>query len=254
MNVADTVAAIRGDIDQIEDMARWAFADGWTPQAPNHDTTSKPIPVEVRDAQRIGLADPDNVPGLRRDVGLGDAHARSAYRSSAEEIRQAHGLLICAALAAGQRRQPAVKPCPPNSRPELGEMRTALAAIRTLLSLLDGATFDDLGLGRRLMTRARNHTDTAWRHLAAHMQRGAADPLTQAVGEEMCRICDIRPKAEYSGGRCNTCKTWFYRNKQERPKSLDGVNSAKAARTRRLRRGEGWGDESLSCAAVRPRP
>lgn len=249
----DLVGAIRQDLAMCEEMAQWAYSDGWHPKTRNPDTTSKPIPMQVRDAQRIGKADPDQVPGARDDIALGDFAARSAYRAAATELRLAHAHLIVAAQAAGQRRQPSVRPWPRATCPELGVLLTAVQAMRMLLDLVAGpanrTTSAHLG-------HARTHTDQAWQALTSYMNRGNADPDKQAVGDpaskpqpaKLCKNCKIRERVRGEGGRCATCGRWFRRKGYERPASRDPLHTARAAQARRRARGEGYGDESFSAA------
>lgn len=255
----DLVGAIRQDLAMCEEMAQWAYSDGWHPKGRNADSTSRPIPMQVRDAQRIGKADPDQIPGARDDVALGEYGARVAYRTAAIELRTVHAHLIVAAQAAGQLRQPAVRPWPKAACPELGVLLTAVQAMRMLLDLVSAGT------PTRTVTthlgHARRHTDLGWKTLTAYMNRGSADPDEHAVGDpttkpkpkKLCKVCKIRARVSGEGGRCSTCGKFFRRKGYERPTSMDPLHGGRAAQARRRARGEGHGDESFSGARGWPR-
>jgi hypothetical protein len=232
--IDELTSAIRSDLAGVEDMARWAYTDGWTPKGSNPETaTSHTAPAPA--------SGDDQVAGPKFDVGLGDQRARAAYSAAALELGVAHARLILAALDDGHTRQPAVQPWRQGDRPELGELLTAIEAMRVLLTLVETkAAKHNLG-------RARRHVDRAWRSLAGYLNRGAADPATQAT-DELCTICKIRPRVAKKGKRCETCAQWKNRNGYERPTKLDSTRDALDAQVRRLSRGEGHGDESFAGA------
>lgn len=241
---ADQLAAICSDLTQIDDMARWAYIDGWTPTRPDPDAPAPPL----RDLDDTTV-DRDHVPGSKYDLGLGVHAARAAYIAAAHDLSLAHRWLIVAAHTAGARQVPATEPWPTRMTPPLGEFLTVTSAMRLIVQVTTVGT--PVPLTRTTLTKARSFTDSAWHHLSALFLKGAADPDEHAVGEDPCKVCGIRPRApkeSKTGGRCHTCNDWFRRNKFERPTRLDPVHQARSAQARRRARGEGHGDESFSGA------
>lgn len=240
MRTDELVASCRAQLVQVEDWVRWLHSDGFQPAGRRGDSGPRPL----RDDHN---QDRDFVPGATFDTGLGDHRAREAFRAAWKPLRDADRMMAIALHIAGVTHQPTLPP-----RVEqltLDVVVTTIAHLRARIRLLETAPpSTDIRVGTYAR---RSHTliGEAWDILSAALHRGAADPDDQAVGE-LCRICNVRPRNDRKGGRCNTCDKWKTRNGTERPKDLDrdSTGEAVAAQRRRRRRGEGHGDESFSGA------
>lgn len=242
MRRAELVTAARKDLDQVLDAILWAHTDGHyrtnaTPEKTPSTGTSRPAP---------DTDDPDQVPGARYDLGIGNHRARRAWQTAIELLAQAElRLQIAAYRAAPGAGQPlAVRPRWDSTPAELAA--TIRGAHRRLDVIAGGApsTIADDQLGA-----AATALDEAWRKLKS-LDGGSTEG--HATAEKPCRICAIRPQAEKKGERCHTCAQWFHRNGYERPTKLDedAVGQARQAQARRRARGEGWGDEAYSAVST----
>ena len=179
---------------------------------------------------------------------MADHRLRQAYTQALTHLRAADGHLSGLIKRFGVTQPVRIRPSTTSS---LAQVLTFVAGIRwkivRLVELTDGRTPPPAVV--RAMRSARGEIDHAWKRLRSATQQGSADPDEHAV-DDHCRICEIRPTAPKTGGRCNTCHVWRRRNKFERPKKLDGVDEARQAQSRRHARGEGYGDESF--AGARP--
>lgn len=262
MTVADTIEAIRADLDQIVDWLRWAHTEGFTPTGPRTSTSRGERPDWVTvdpdgtptepdhqpDEHTDSDRDPDHQPGARHDTGIGDHRTRQAWHRATKALTAADDDLVLAAWCCGHSTQPGPSRVPATAT----QADRLLTTIRARLDLCD----TDTPPARHRLAQARDHVDLAWRTLHGALTVGAANPDDHAVGEDMCLICRIRPTAKAGAQRCHTCQKFWQRSgrRQERPRSLDGqgVAEAKAALARRKARGEGWGDESLSATTPTP--
>lgn len=249
MNLSELVARCRADLVDIRENLRWAHADGYNATNATQSRDRQSIHV-VDDEAPVEAApivleesDPDKVKGPRFDLGIGDHQSRTAYRHSVDYLRRAEGYLAIAVWRLGAKHQPAiVRPVPSM---HLGYLERCIAGNVVRLGMItDRAPTSTRRVDRQVENAARE-LDRAWHSLNHAFERGSIDPDSQAFADA-CRICGIRPNAPKSGGRCNTCYVWKQRNGFERPTTLDSVHDARLAKQRRIRRGDGWGDESLS--------
>lgn len=244
MRIHNLIPIYHRRLDQVEDWARWAHTDGYTPQGRRTTgTRPAPLPDPARPEPTA-----DQAHGATYDTGLGDHTSREAFRGTWPHLRAADGFLAVACYLAGHHHQPSVAPRTLD-RLELVDVTVRCAAIRSRLTLLEVDAGHDIRTATAL--RQSHHAlGLAWDLLSAALHRGPADPSTQAVGEKRCIICGIRPRAATKGKRCEVCARWFTRNGTERPPSLDraDLSTPAAAQARRRSRGEGWGDESFSGA------
>lgn len=233
MNLSELLAKIRDDLPAIADNLRWAHTHGHYAETRDHDAPTARV-APPPDDQR-----PDHIRAARHDLGIGDHRTRVAYQQALHHLRRAETALRLAVHLTGQA-QP--RRALGHEHPTLHDALTAIHRARTRCQLLEHTdTHIRRADIRRAVRAAAHEVDQAWWKLTGAFQIGAANPDTHATGEPMCRICEIRPRAEKTGGRCNTCATWRARNKTERPKKLDGVREAHDAKHRRAARGEGWG-------------
>jgi hypothetical protein len=238
--LADQTAA---DLDTLADALRWAHTDGYWPEAPNPERSTR----RPTTAHTDGLtANPDHVPGPRHDTGIGNHRRRTALRRAIVDIAKVEQNLVVAAYLAGADRQPVAVAPTAASTPH--ELTTCVTHARRRLDLIRRG-----GPSKRadqLLDRAARAADRAWRIMAKAFAEGAAGD--QAVAEPMCKTCGIRPRADRRT-ECKTCATWRQRNGAQRPKKLDDEHRRQvlAAKARRVRRGEGWGDESFAAVVAK---
>lgn len=242
---AEHLAAITNDLTDLIDLARWAHADGWTPGAPDpHRATRQPRrPInQAYPNDRPPPEHPDEIRAPRHDIGMGSHRRRQAIRHAATQIVAADVHLAIAAHQTGATAQPTTRRLRDTAGP-LERIETTVARSRHRIALIDP---DARGHAKAHVRDARRLIDQAHRRLTSSFAQGPAG--TDTTTEPLCRICNIRPPADRAGGRCSTCYAWKARNGHERPTSLDSddITQAHQAQRRRQRRGESWGDESLS--------
>jgi hypothetical protein len=244
MTAADDLLGIATDLAQVEDMLKWAATEAWWPAGRSLDAPrGRALPAN-------NDPNPDAVAGAKLETGLGDHRAQQAVQVASVHLTVVESRLRVIHAACVLRRQTPARI--PVRRPQIEPLvRNIRWFVVTLGSL---GKLDLSHTQRRMLAEARSETDRAWRCLDAAMGRTNADPHTHAVAvKDRCGVCSIRPvRLSDSGkakkdGRCETCAKWWQRNKFERPTSLDAVHAARQAQAARRARGEGWGDESLSC-------
>lgn len=183
------------------------------------------------------------MPGPTHDLGIGSHPSRRAWQTATVHLAHAERYTATALHLATGERPRLIKP---TSASPLPDVETTIQRTRARLARITNAPPAN-GVHPAL-TIVVTHTEQAWGALNLAFTRGKADPDTQATDHPRCIICGWRPRADKSGKRCNTCYSWFRRNKRERPVSLDGdKDEPRRAQARRLERGDGWGDESASC-------
>lgn len=281
MNVHELARIARQDLTTILDLARWAHADAYQANAPNPDakrggriieaapapagpaTVPCPIchgaPPAVPGATCTGCDghgtitapldqhDDDLVPGPTHDLGIGSHPSRRAWQVSVTHLAHAERYTATALHLATGERPRLTKPGPASPLPDI---EATIQRTRARLGRIANAPSRPPVLAALRVTVI--HTEQAWGALNHAFTRGKADPDTQATDHPRCIICGWRPRADKSGKRCNTCYSWYRRNKRERPVSLDGdKDEPRRAQARRLERGDGWGDESASCTLPR---
>lgn len=244
---------LRRDLATIADDIRWAYTDAWWPTRP--DPTA---PTGRAPAIRPPDDNPDNVPGPKHAIGLGDDTTRAALAVTAHDLATIEFRTAAALATIGITRQPPV--IRPNEHATLHQLERTIAGITTRLDQLreHGANLppQHRAAPRHQLRRADTAADRAVRRLHTALNRGATEGIAHA--EPLCRICNIRPQAmrehqirtpngsrtttrPSKGGRCDTCSQYFVRNGNERPRELDTIDDALAAAARRRARGEGWG-------------
>ena len=209
------------DLREVAELVKWAETEAFVPGRIDPMTpTGRGNPLPGPDG--------DVVPGPRWDTGVGSHGCRTALEKAAINMRTVAKRFALSVRVTAEPVQ-LVKTVE-------GYVRfvETFGRYRTPRELADAA--DAAFSARRTLEAALN----------------PPSPVVEAVGEPVCRICEIRPKAEKAGGRCKTCQVWKNRNGAERPRSLDDavVKDALEAQARRLGRGEGHGDESLSCTGA----
>lgn len=243
MTITDDLHGIAHDLHQINDMLRWSITQAWWPTSRAFDAPpGRALPP-------IDPDQPDHIPGPRYALGVGDHSAQQAITTAHRHLRAAESeLYLTYTLLVLSRTVPARVPV---RRLEPDRIIGLVTELRWLTTTLD-RTPPPTSTKHRVR-RARNEIDRAWRTLDAAMGRTEADPHTHATAaKDRCRVCEIRPvRLTAKGrakkdGRCETCAKWWQRNGFERPSSLDPIHEARRAQAARLKRGEGWGDESFS--------
>jgi hypothetical protein len=243
VNRAELVAQIGGDLDTLRDALLWAHTDGWWPEAPNPERTSKrPATANVAPDP----VDPDQLPGPRYDLGVANHLRRDALRRTTSDLARIEQRLVIAAYLTGADRQPVAVAPTAASTPH--ELDLCVRSCRRCLDLI--ARGAPSKRADQLVKQAATAADRAWRTMSKAFDRGPTDG--NATAEPMCRTCGIRPRADRRT-ECKTCATWRQRNGAQRPKKLDDEHRRQvlAAKARRARRGEGWGDESFAAVVAR---
>ncbi|MCU1488277.1 MAG: hypothetical protein JWN67_5023 [Actinomycetia bacterium] len=249
------LAALRRDLTTITTDLRWAHTDAWWPTTLDRDAPRATTVVSpIRDTN------PDQIPGPKYALGVGDDRTRTALTTVIEHLRSIEIRTAAAVHLTGRHpQQPAV--VQPDTHASLEHLDLT---IRHISCRLDTLTIDgphlahaELAAVRHQLRHAAGRADTAARVLTKALNRGDTRGLAHA--EPKCRICGIREQATREhqvkdangdrrtvkrasrGGRCHTCSNWFLRNGTERPRTLDGIDDALAAARRRATRHEGWG-------------
>lgn len=233
----DDLAAIRDDLVRVDSNLRWAINMAWPTSRPLDAPAGRALPPRDPDT------DPDQVPGPRFDLGLGDHRARTAVRDATIRLAAAESNLYQAACTA--LGVPSFTLVGAHLDIDHRRQFRLITSVRRLTRHLEHLQAVD----RKAIGGARYEVDMAYRALESALTRGEAPPETHAVADrDRCKICRRRPKAKKKGGRCDACHQWKTRNGYERPAKLDAALDAPYdAQRRRQARGEGWGDESLSC-------
>lgn len=247
MTVHDDLDGVLSDLHQIDDMLRWAITQAWWPTSRALDApTGRPLPPRHDDAG------PDDIPGPRYALGVGDHSAQQAIRAAHRHLLAAESELYVTHTALVLAKQ--VPAQVPVRRHDPARIIGLVTELRWLTHTIRDT--DPPAPAKPRVRRARNETDRAWRTLEAVLTRGSpgeADPATHAVApRDLCVICQLRPRAPKKGKRCETCARFRTRAGYERPRTLDSVHDARDASTRRAQRGEGHGDESLAATSTPP--
>lgn len=234
----------------VEADVRWVHASGFNPARSTGSITTAP---------QADDENPDQVPGARHDIAVGDYACRSAFRAAVKKLAQAESHTHKAVETVDRHPNPVL--LDPNQFASLATVNAVCAGIRwRLVTLAADLPHVDEVAARRVKRR----TLACWSALNA-----AAKTLTKALSREhrpeldttrYCAVCGIRPMAmrlkklkknqgwqmvPAKGGRCHTCAAWYLDPKhkgQERPRDLDSVQDAIDAQQRRQQRGEGWGE------------
>lgn len=221
------------DLVEVLELIRWAHVHGYTPEHATARRSSGPV------TQPQG----DEVAGPRWDFGIGSHRARTALlRASVPVLKAARAAWVAQGLADPRSTRSGPYTCRAHGQSTasflaelvlhaLGNLEVLPAKLPNRPARIAAERADEAAW------QARRILESPWGGKAAH-QTGDA--------RRLCRICGIRPRA--TEGRCTTCRAWFIRHGTERPRSRDqdSVSDARRAQGRRRRRGEGWGDESLS--------
>jgi len=226
----------RGD---LADLLRWTHNNAWQKQ---NQPDRKRRDLSITDTARQAL-DPDYVPGGRHDIGIGNDPMKHSWAAAVHavaeiEVRAAH----CAHLA-GHTHAALVRP-DPHAALSLTMLAVRRSQINTT-NLADNwptqlavelAVLDELQRIDRLITDTVHRLKTDW-------AKGKSDGI--AIDPD-CRNAKrgCPNKAMHGHSRCGSCDRWHRNTGQEKPTKLlrENVDPAKAAKGRRLERGEGWGD------------
>lgn len=236
----------RADLARVADELKWALEPGLS-RAGRGLTAPRGAALP-----REEDSDPDHVEGPKFALDIGDPTLRSAFidgvnRMAVAELRLA---LTVTYLDTSASQPPLVRPHHMSSFAVVDICRRAMERRLTIIERdLDlAADLNQRRAARHLHgpvpsgepVSARKALDLAVRRFNTVFSKGRD---LEGVAVPRCRVCGIRPKADKTGGRCNTCHTWFQRNEFERPVTLDSrvVEEATRAKTRRQARGEDWG-------------
>lgn len=241
----ELVKGMESDARRAVDDVGWACVLGWdAPARPRPVAGTALPPRPPRDpAEDEEDEDPDRVPGPKWDPGVGDYAARRAAVTSAPKLASASRHLAAALdlMEPGERVVATVTGLP--SRRALQALAGLVLFRATSLRQLIEA-IDESRRPRKLersVLAAHSDIRSALGCLGRALNRG---PVLIAEPEDVCRVCEARPRHPKKGGRCNVCDRWFWAHgRRERPRSLDrrAVEEAEEARDRRRARSEGWG-------------
>lgn len=240
----ELLARSLADLRDIAHELPLVYYDGYRPQGP------RSLDHQARREAALN-AGPDFVPGARFDTGVGSYKRKTAYREATRRIASVDRTLYTLLERKGikQPRQAVFKNSGGLLTVDESLVVITTSQLRILLTARHWRELSKVKGVKRSVTAVAVACDSAWNVVTKSTLEGKADPDSQAVGEEDCRVCGIRPRRERHT-RCHTCQRWWERNGYERPTTLDSHDDARDAQQRRLERGDGYGDESLTGTGI----
>jgi hypothetical protein len=266
----EPVEIIRQSLNTLHatrELLQWAHNDGYLALVPNPDRPTHVPPPPQPGAPKGG---PDDQPGPTHDIGVGSHSARMAYGTAVVALASADSQIVAAtALATGKS--------PKNEGVEWDGGVPLPAALRLSVRVAARLRRFEALAGRRQMPehiearvlRACSQIHRAHDLLTKALNKGPADPASEALLAGVCRICGFKG---YKGTGdstldCPKCRDRVrnaeakrkarrkegkkQRERREGTAQRQGVfRSALEAQQRRLARGEDHGDESFGCVVV----
>lgn len=226
------IEAIRADLATIAESARWAYNAGYGKRGSG---------LTAERGERLSADDMgrDEVPGPTYDLEIGDHRARQAYAKTCRVVSEVDTRIMLLLWAQGIPEQPPRLTLNPYSTP-LVLLQVIRNAVWRLDDLADGShkslRYCSVELGKAVSA------------LGKALQFGVGG--TERT-DHLCVTCEARPKvtrtnaageSKAARNECETCRKWRARHGEARPASeLHELDKARAAKKRRLDRGEGWG-------------
>lgn len=229
--MTENLDAIRRDLLLVLDGAKWAYTLGWVKASAG---------LQAERGASTAKTEAEQDEGEVYDIGVADHKARVAYRDATLAVGRTN---VCLAAMLRNVPQPLLTPCG-GPYTTVRQLEVAVQAAVRRVDLFES----EAGHTRRLRY-LRTELDRAVRGLSAVLDRGRADGIAHNEDaqpergirkEDRCKICKLRKKAKKKGDRCNTCATYFMRNRKERPTKLDPMKP-EDAQAKRIARGEHWG-------------
>lgn len=215
----------------------WAYGSGYL----------KANATRRRSTRATAREDDDRVPGPRYDLGFGDHRARVAYQAAARLTGRIESVGLVAFVVAGGAPWRRLNPTS-STRPEaaIAAVAATTGAMLELGHRLETLDPHDVHLVARAVIGARTSTGPSPAALAALTWKartileaatagGSSSPAADTV---VCRMCGQAPALPKTGGRCGTCA---YDHRAGQRSRATMLRDARAARARRLARGEGYG-------------
>lgn len=219
------------DLGEIAHNLKWAYYDGYLPNAPTAIGASGII------------SGPDNVPAAKHDFGVGCNRSREVFNDSLRllGIAEVH---IAAALLTYTGGGPLV----PLSKPQdhKGKLGPAIKAISMMLARLERLEiFINAGTVYPKPIEHLVNASKAIYECRCKLHKALGESGSQKPAQ-MCVTCSHRPAetAKY-GIRCSPCYHYLRRHGKERPRSLDSGKASMAvvaeAKAKREALGVGYG-------------
>lgn len=233
---------VRNDLDRLDNDLRWAFTDGHWPERKGDRRNANRPPVELGpDATEQERQRASDTAWSRRthDTGIANDDRRAAYHQAITHLAAAEETAARALVHAGILQPAIVRPAGTDAISRIG---IAIRRLKIRLVRLDTATQLDTMVA---IADIAHHVDQAVRILDKAFTRGPADGI--AIDPE-CRNAKRGCPGRATGGRsrCWRCETYWKNDPQhqEIPTAMlkERLDEPKAAQTRRIERGEGWGD------------
>lgn len=250
-------------LPNLRDLLAWAHNDGYQPTAPNPDRPTR-VPPPPKPGQPKG--GPDDQPGPKHDIGIGNHTSRMAYGHAVLALAAADSQLVAAtALVTG--KAPQNRGVEWDGGVQLPEALRLSVRVAARLRRFEGAA-RARGVPENVearVLRACTSVNQAHDLLAKALNKGPADLASVALEKDRCRRCGHRGEGVTSLN-CKQCKRQkdAARKREARRKQgkkarrrRDGSEAqmgdymqGETNKAKRKARGEDHGDESFGCVVV----